>query len=107
MPRAATSVYECSPAMENSVGNRIRRHRPGATVFVCLLTAFIFAINGGVLLVLELDASHLSPGDHCTASVQVVIPVLAQEFSVSTEVAAWANLAPGFMAALIGLPLFF
>lgn len=59
-----------------------RRHRKGATVFVCLFTAFVFAVNGGVLL--------------------VVIPTIARDFSTTNEVAAWANIAPGFISAMIG-----
>lgn len=58
-----------------------RRHRPAWTNFICLLTAFIFAVNGGVLL--------------------VVIPTLAQDFSTSIEVAAWTNIAPMFMSSMI------
>ena len=59
-----------------------RRHRKSMTLFVCLATAFIFAVNGGVLL--------------------VVIPVLAEDFNTTTEIAAWANIIPMFIAAMIG-----
>ena len=59
-----------------------RRHRKAATIVVCLFTAFIFAVNGGVLL--------------------VVVPTIARDFSTTNEVAAWANIAPGFISAMIG-----
>lgn len=59
-----------------------RRHRKTATIAVCLFTAFVFAVNGGVLL--------------------VVIPTIARDFSTTNEVAAWANIAPGFISAMIG-----
>jgi MFS family permease len=73
------SVATAAP--RNSCCGIVRQHRPRWTNAICLLTAFIFAVNGGVLL--------------------VVIPTLAREFDTTIEVAAWTNIAPMFISAMI------
>jgi MFS family permease len=73
------SVATAAP--RNSCCGIVRQHRPRWTNAICLLTAFIFAVNGGVLL--------------------VVIPTLARELDTTIEVAAWTNIAPMFISAMI------
>ena len=69
------------PAAKRCCGIQ-RRHRKTGTIVVCLLSAFIYALNGGVLL--------------------IVIPVLATDFQTTTEVAAWTSIAPNFISCMIG-----
>ena len=74
------------PAPETICGIE-RRPRQRATMTVCLLSAFIFAFNQGVLM--------------------VCIPTLAEDFDTTTEVAGWASMAPMFVSSMIGTQMGF